>query len=52
MADRIWVEIGDVEDLDAGLLQDVAVEWCRGIGQVGQLPIYGWVVQATFLIGV
>ena len=52
MADGIRVEVGDVEDFDAGFLEHGAVEGGAGIGEVGQGPDKGWVVEAAMFIGV
>jgi hypothetical protein len=52
VADGVWVEVCYVEDLDAWFQKDGAVERRSCVGQIGEGPCGGWIVQAAFLIRV
>ena len=38
VADGVGVEVGDVEDFDAGFLENGAVEGCAGVCEIRQSP--------------
>ena len=52
VADGVCVEIGDVEDFDAGLLQNLTIERSVVFGEVGKRPYCWRVVEAAFLVRV
>jgi hypothetical protein len=52
VAHRVWVEICYMENLDARLLENSSVERFGGVGEIGECPYGGWVIQAAFFVRV